>query len=94
MVTAVSAFYTHVSHARAVNSRQKRIVRCMSEIYLPLTHAVIRERWLTVKMEWEREDWKFMAVAARCLCLAPRLMTSSAAVALVTDTCSNTTVSA
>ncbi len=45
-------------------------------------------------MEWEREDWKFMAVAARCLCLAPRLMTSSAAVALVTDTCSNTTVSA
>ena len=45
-------------------------------------------------MEWDREDWKFMAVAARCLCLAPRLITSSAAVALVTDTCSNITVSA
>ena len=47
-----------------------------------------------MKMEWEREDWKFMAVAARCLCLAPRLITSSAAVALVTDTCSHITVSA
>ena len=40
-------------------------------------------------MEWDREDWKFMAVAARCLCFAPRRITSSAAVALVTDTCSN-----
>ena len=47
-----------------------------------------------MKMEWEREDWKFMAVAARCLCLAPRLITPSAAVVLVTDTCSSFTVTA